>query len=267
MADKKGFQLADGAPEIYENVMVPLWFGRWAEALLELVAIQPGETVLDVACGTGVTTRLADVAVGKSGHVTGLDINAPMLAVARTLSTSFRGNWIESDVVDIDLKSHSFNAVISQHGYHYFPNKPRALMEFHRVLAPKGRLAISIWDGHSAYTSALCSAVEKHISPEIAAKQRSQRETPTPEELAVALTDAGYNDVSVHTQTLDMCVPAARDFVPLHLGSMPIAAAFKGLSDLQKERLISDIEDALSGYAQDNQLVYPDSVNVAIGYK
>jgi ubiquinone/menaquinone biosynthesis C-methylase UbiE len=267
VADKKGFQLADGAAEIYENVLVPLWFGRWAEALLELVAIQSGESVLDVACGTGVTTRLAYVAAGKSGHVTGLDINAPMLAVARNLVAGSRINWIESDVSDIDLKSHSFNAVISQHGYHYFPDKPRALEEFHRVLAPNGRLAISIWDGHSAYTSALCSAVEKHISPEIANKQRGQRETPTPEELAVALTNAGYNEVNVHTQTLEICVPSARYFVPLHLGSMPISAAFNGLSDIQKERLISDVENALSGYTQDNQLVYPDSVNVAIGYK
>jgi ubiquinone/menaquinone biosynthesis C-methylase UbiE len=267
MSDNKGFQLAGGAPEIYENVMVPLWFGRWAEALLELVAIQPGESVLDVACGTGVTTRLADVAAGKSGHVTGLDINAPMLDIARNLVVSSGITWIESDVSDIDLKSHSFNAVISQHGYHYFPDKPRALKEFHRVLAPKGRLAISIWEGHSAYTSALCSAVEKHISPEIANKQRGQRETPTVEELAAALTDAGYNDVRVQTQTLDICVPAAREFVPLHLGSMPIAAAFTGLSDVKKERLISDVEEELSGYAQDNQLVYPDSVNVAIGYK
>tara|TARA_R100001163_G_C5034070_1_gene173653 strand:+ start:149 stop:646 length:498 start_codon:yes stop_codon:yes gene_type:complete len=165
------------------------------------------------------------------------------------------------------LKSNSFNAVISQHGYHYFPDKPRALEEFHRVLAPNGRLAFSIWDGHSAYTSALCAAVEEYISPEIAKKQRSQRETPTPQELAVALTRAGYSDVHVYTQTLDICVPPARNFVPLHLGSMPIAAAFNGLSDLQKERLISDVENALSGYVQDNQLVYPDSVNVAIGYK
>jgi len=267
VSDKKGFQLTDSAPKIYENVMVPLWFGRWAEALLELVAIQPGEAVLDVACGTGVTTRLADAAAGKSGHVTGLDISAPMLAVARDLAANSAITWIESDVSDIDLKSHSFNSVISQHGYHYFPDKPRALIEFHRLLAPKGRIAISIWEGHSAYTLALCSAVEKHISSEIANKQRGQRETPSAEELATALTDAGFNNVSVQTQTLDICVPAPRNFVTLHLGSMPIAAAFIGLSDIKKDRLISDVEEALSGFTQGNQLVYPDSVNVAIGYK
>lgn len=54
------FQLSGGAPEIYENTMVPLWMGRWAEALLTLVSLQVDETVLDVACGTGVTTRIGE---------------------------------------------------------------------------------------------------------------------------------------------------------------------------------------------------------------
>ncbi|MAZ01671.1 MAG: hypothetical protein CMN56_00865 [Sneathiella sp.] len=94
MADNKGFQLADGAAGIYENVLVPLWFGRWAEALLDLVAIQSGESVLYVACGTGVTTRLADAAAGKNGDVTGLDINAPMLAAARNLAGSSKIKWV-----------------------------------------------------------------------------------------------------------------------------------------------------------------------------
>ena len=74
------FQLSGSAPEIYENSMVPLWFGRWAGALLTFVSLKTGETVLDVACGTGVTTRIAKREVGSDGRVTGLDINAGMLA-------------------------------------------------------------------------------------------------------------------------------------------------------------------------------------------
>ena len=75
------FQLAGNGPNIYEEVMVPLWFGRWAEALVEQASLVSSELVLDVACGTGVTTRLAKSKVGPSGQVDGLDINAPMIAV------------------------------------------------------------------------------------------------------------------------------------------------------------------------------------------
>ena len=267
MNDKKGFQLAEGAPAIYEKVMVPLWFGRWAEALLSLVKLKKGETVLDVACGTGVTTRLADEAVGENGHVTGLDINAPMLSIARELASGSNIAWIERDVSETGLDSGSFDAVISQHGYHYFPDKPKALSELHRVLAPGGRLALSIWADHSAYTSALCVAVEKYISPEIAKKQSGQRMTPRPEQLVAALSDGGFQDIEVHTQTLEIQVPSTREFVPLHLASMPIAGAFDALGMAEKEKLIDHVSNALSNYEQNGRLVYPDTVNVVVGYR
>jgi ubiquinone/menaquinone biosynthesis C-methylase UbiE len=145
---------------------------------LTSVSLKTGETVLDVACGTGVTTRIARRDVGSGGRVTGLDINAAMLAKARELAADMDIIWMESDVIETGLPDDSFNVVISQHGYHYFPDQPAALKEFYRVLAPSGRIAMSIWDGHSAYTKALCAAVEKFISPEVAKKQRGQRETP-----------------------------------------------------------------------------------------
>ena len=267
MAADSGFQLASGAPEIYEDVLVPLWFGRWAEALLDLVEIKAGEAVLDIACGTGVTTRLAAAETGVEGDVVGLDINASMLAIAKGLAGNSKIDWIEGDVCKSGQQSGRFDVVISQHGYHYFPDKPGALAEIHRLMTPGGRFAFSIWDGHSAYTSALCAAVEKHISAEVAARQNSQRVTPNAAELADAVETAGFRDVVVHRQTLDIRVPAARTFVPLHLGSMPIAAAFDALSDDDKQRLVDEVETALAHYVQGDELVYPDTVNVAFAFK
>lgn len=259
------FQLSGSAPEIYENTMVPLWFGRWAEELVSRVSLASGENVLDVACGTGVTTRLAKRAVGAAGQVHGLDINAAMLAKARELALHEDITWIENDVAMTGLRTDAYDAVISQHGYHYFPDQPAALKEFRRVLVPSGRLALSIWDGHSVYTEAVCSAVEKYISPEIARKQRSQRETPTAEQLSQELSEAGFSDVVVVRQELSINVPLAQEFVPLHLGSMPIAGAYHALTDDGKTRLVDDVESALAGYVNGNQIVYKDAVNVVMG--
>ncbi|MEP3277520.1 MAG: methyltransferase domain-containing protein [Stappiaceae bacterium] len=261
------FQLTGNAPEIYETTMVPLWFGRWAKALLSLVSLQPGESVLDVACGTGVTTRLAKNEVGREGRVTGLDINTGMLAKAHELASTQDITWLESDVVKTGLPGDCFDAIISQHGYHYFPDQAAALKEFHRILAPTGRLAMSIWDGHSPYTKALCSAVEKFISQETANKQRSQRETPSAEELTAGVCKAGFSDVSVVRQELIIKIPKAAEFVPLHLGSMPIADAFHGLPDSGKDALIDSVADALKDHVEGNQIVYPDAVNVVMGRK
>ncbi len=261
------FQLSGSAPEIYENTMVPMWFGRWAEALLTFVSLKPGEAVLDVACGTGVTTRIAKLDVGNGGRVTGLDINAGMLAKARELAADMDITWIESDVLGTGLPKDNFNVVISQHGYHYFPDQPAALREFYRVLAPSGRIAMSIWDGHSAYTKALCSAVENFISPEIAKKQRGQRETPSADKLIADVSGAGFRNVTVARQELSIKVPLAAEFVPLHLGSMPIANAFQSLPDKEKEALIADVADTLRGQVVGDQIVYPDAVNVVTGVK
>ena len=110
------FQLAGNGPRIYEEVMVPLWFGRWAETLVDRVDLRPAQRVLDVACGTGVTTRLARAKVGPTGTVDGLDINAPMIAKARELAGDLDIGWIESDVCDSGLPSGSVDVILSQHG-------------------------------------------------------------------------------------------------------------------------------------------------------
>ena len=157
--------------------------------------------------------------------------------------------------------------ILSQHGYHYFPDKSGALKEFHRLLTPGGRIGFSVWDGHSAYTHALCAAIERHISPEVAARQRSQRQTPSADVLKEQVTHAGFSDVRVHRQELLIDVPKPSEFVPLHLASMPIAGAFLALSKDAQADLIADVATALADCMQEDRLIYPDAVHVAIGYK
>lgn len=261
------FQLSGNAADIYEQVLVPLWFRRWAHELLAAVALKSGEQVLDVACGTGVTTRLAKEQVGATGRVDGVDINAEMLRQARELATGLDINWIESDVCNTGLPPNSFNAIICQHGYHYFPDKPAALTEFRNLMKPKGRLAFSIWDGHSPYTAAVCDAVERFISPDVANAQRGQRKTPSAEALHQQTKAAGFSDVRVLRQELEIEVPHPQEFIPLHLGSMPIASAFQALSDGQKQALIDQVTDVLKNHLRAGKLVYSDAVHVVLATK
>ena len=79
------WQLEGNAAELYQRYLVPGITSKWAEDLVHRAQLRPGEDVLDVACGTGVVARLAAQKVA-SGHVTGLDLNAGMLAVARGVS-------------------------------------------------------------------------------------------------------------------------------------------------------------------------------------
>ena len=77
------WQLEQDAAVRYQKVVVPWILGPFAEALVEILEPRPGESILDVGCGSGAAARAVALAVGRTGRVVGLDLNAGMLEVAR----------------------------------------------------------------------------------------------------------------------------------------------------------------------------------------
>jgi protein-L-isoaspartate O-methyltransferase len=73
MRAPSGFQLSGSAPEAYQLYGVAAIGTAKAQELIALVALQPGERVLDVACGTGVVARHAAQVVGTTGQIIGLE--------------------------------------------------------------------------------------------------------------------------------------------------------------------------------------------------
>lgn len=120
------------------------------EAVLDHAAPKPGETVIDIGCGTGASLlRLSDL-VGPSGHVTGLDISAPFLDVAAA-RTAGRGNL---RLVHADAQVHAFTAgaadlIVSRFGVMFFADPVAAFANLRRALRPGGRLAMLCWQGAS----------------------------------------------------------------------------------------------------------------------
>src|ERR1700704_6046305 len=87
MSDHEHWQLDGSAPELYERYLVPAITSIWATDLIARVKLAPTERVLDIACGTGAVTRLAAERIA-GGRVAGLDYNAGMLAIARSIRTT-----------------------------------------------------------------------------------------------------------------------------------------------------------------------------------
>ena len=88
MSQSERWHLGGNAPEVYERALVPAIFEPWASLLVAKAALREGERVLDVACGSGVVTRLAAAQVGAGGYVVGLDLNPGMLARAGRLGAA-----------------------------------------------------------------------------------------------------------------------------------------------------------------------------------
>ena len=153
--------------ETYESFYGPAIFEPCTRVLLEKVPPRPGQSVLDLACGTGQVARRVAPLVGSEGRVVGLDVNPRMLEVARSLPEprGARMEWIEGDAVSLDLANGSFDLVLCQQGLQFFPDRACALEHAHRVLGPEGRIGVAVWQGidrHPLYAE-MTEAEARHL--------------------------------------------------------------------------------------------------------
>jgi SAM-dependent methyltransferase len=262
---KNGQWQVDGdAAELYERYVVRYIVGPWVPSLLDITGVRPGERVLDVACGTGAVARAAAERVGASGHVTGLDLNAGMLAVARSLPAPSGAAiaWIERGVVDTAFPAGSFDVVVCQQGLQFFPDKIAAVCEMHRVLAPGGRLAISVWRTTGVYNAAVGTALGQHLGINVASRFCASRDVPAGEELLRLAVAAGFKDVKLHVQRMIARLPSPETFVLGHLAATPVASELKAMSSPARAALGCAVARQLSAYKEGNGLAFPEEVNV-----
>jgi demethylmenaquinone methyltransferase / 2-methoxy-6-polyprenyl-1,4-benzoquinol methylase len=127
------------------NAMTDVWtlglHRLWKRQAMDLVALRPGERVLDVATGTGDLAFLEAAAVGPEGQVVAVDSCPAMLDVARKRQ---RGpvDFQEGDAMDLRFPDASFDVVTIGFGLRNVADRGRALREFRRVLRPGGRLMV-----------------------------------------------------------------------------------------------------------------------------
>lgn len=143
MSDAQRGQVGRSAAEVYEEFFVPALFGQWPQRLLDAVRVNEGDRVLDVGCGTGVLARAAVERVGRTGTVAGVDPNDGMLAVARRLGPEVA--WKAGVAENLPYPDGSFDRVVSQFALMFFADRPAALAEMARVLAPGRSVAIATW--------------------------------------------------------------------------------------------------------------------------
>lgn len=129
------------------DVAGPGCFAYFGRRLVEVVGVDPGQRVLDVATGRGAVLIPAAEHLGGEGEAVGVDLAEGMVRLAREEVTR-RGLAARLEVMDAEqlgFPQASFDRVLCGFGAMFFPNLERALSEFHRVLKPGGRLGVSAW--------------------------------------------------------------------------------------------------------------------------
>jgi arsenite methyltransferase len=113
---------------------------------LDLAALQPGQTVLDLGSGSGTDVFCAALLVGESGHVVGVDFTEAQLEKAARLRDREGFSQVElvqAQIEELPFEDASFDAVLSNGVINLSPAKGRVFAEAARVLRPGGRLAIA----------------------------------------------------------------------------------------------------------------------------
>lgn len=114
------------------------------ERVVAGAGIEPGMTVLDVACGTG---NAAIQAARAGAQVTGLDLASKLLAQGREKAEaeSLELEWVEGDAEQLPFEDGSFDRVLSTVGHMFAPRHQRVADEMLRVCRPGGRIVTATW--------------------------------------------------------------------------------------------------------------------------
>ena len=267
MSTSTQWQLAREAAERYERILVPAILGPAARALVEWSKVQPGEVVLDVGCGTGAATRYAAERADFLGRVVGLDVNAGMIEVAKSVSAAQRIEWFESSAYELPFNEHEFDAVLCAQTLQFLDNRPRALSEMYRTLKPGGRLALSVWCARALnpYFAALVGAISEHIGVPVAAGLNAAFGLADVDTVCSLLIDAGFKDVKTTVTQLDLDLPPVSEFVPLHVSATPMAAGFQAATEQAREAVVRQVSEQMTTYETDKGIRVPFRTHLVMG--
>lgn len=251
---------ADSAAENYQKYFVPAIGGPIAADLIEAAAIQPGDRVLDVGCGTGVVTRLAADVAGSAGTTAGLDVNPGMLTVAKASTPSTLAiEWYESSAEATPLPDAAYDVILSQMSLQFFADKSAALGEMHRMLAPGGRVVLNVPGPTPRLFAVFGDELADHISPDARPFVDQVFCLYDPAELRRLFGDAGFADVQADRYDKQLALPAPADFLWQYVHSTPLVNAFAQASDGQR----AAFEAAICAGWQD--FVVDDTLRIHVG--
>lgn len=141
--------LFDRIAPVYDDFNQQLSWGLhrvWKQMAVDWSAATPGQTCLDVCCGSGDLALLLARRVGPTGQVYGLDFSPAQLAIARQKARQHFSlaplHWQQGDALALPFAAAQFDAATMAYGLRNLIDLPQGLAELHRVLKPGATAAI-----------------------------------------------------------------------------------------------------------------------------
>jgi demethylmenaquinone methyltransferase / 2-methoxy-6-polyprenyl-1,4-benzoquinol methylase len=214
------FDRISGFYDVMNSVMTAGLHHRWRARAADLAALGPGDSALDVACGTGDLAIELARRVGTGGEVIGSDFSDEMLERARAKAPGLAWEW--GNALELPYASGRFDAATVGFGARNFSDLERGLAEMTRVVRPGGRVVVlEITTPRKPPLSTFYRVWFDHVVPLIGRLTGEQeaytylpssvRRFPGPEGLAAAMQRAGLSDIR--------WVLTAGGIIALHVGA------------------------------------------------
>ncbi len=255
------YQLAQGAAAAYERQKVVAIFRPLAEATLAAVEISPDDAVLDVACGTGIVSRVLHERLAPKAAITGIDLNEGMIEMARAVTEDRRDafRWRVGDVTRMPFEAGAFSVALCQQGLQFFPDEGAAVQEMRRVLRPGGRIVITIWSGAPRFFTALAEAIARHVSPEEAARSLAPFAYSGLDAVPDLLRASSFAEVQTRDLTIDRVIREPETSIPLEIRSNPVGPAVSARGEDVMAHIVADVLSSCADLMRGGDLVSPQT--------
>ena len=233
--------------------------------LLDAAHIGARTRVLDVCCGPGL---VAGAAVARGASATGVDFSSAMLAIARAAQPDVA--FSQGDAEALPYADASFDAVVANFGVHHVPHPTAALAEMHRVLAPGGCAAFTVWPRPDSNVPwrLLFEAIGAHGAMSAAKSPPPSGSINSEETCRAALAAAGFHDAEARLVQRAWRVQSVREILAAFRNGTARTAA---LIDAQDAAALPAIEAHMAAqaerYRRGDALHIPIAAIVACGVR
>ncbi|MEE9449598.1 MAG: methyltransferase domain-containing protein [Ignavibacteriaceae bacterium] len=256
MNETKEFSFGSGSvASAYDNVLVQVLFEPWAVRLVEECRPWKGSRILDLATGTGIVAQLLAGQVGLNGSVFATDINGEMLALARKRCAGLipAVKFIECPAHPLKISSNSFDFVICQQGFQFFPDKKLAAQEIYRVLCDGGKIIATTWQSvvECQFFGAICNALNMIGESEMSDMMRVPFDFMPKSELINYFESAGFVNVRLGRQEQDLVIGGGEEHAIEVAYSTPIGPKLHSLPDERQVQFQKKLIELLSELSDD----------------
>ena len=264
------------------ELLAPNWERRRADVericepvrhwMLRELAPRPGDTVLELAAGTGDTGFEAAKLVGTEGSVIVSDFSPAMVEAARRRGAELDVTNVDYRILDaekIDLGDDHVDGILCRFAYMLMADQAAALAETRRVLRQGGRLALAVWGapesnpffalvGKALVQRGLMSPPELPPAPGLFAMASAERTT-------AMLREAGFDEVRFEEVQAYFVLPDADEYFSIVADlAGPLAMALRKLSGAERDSVRNDLEKSLTPFAIEGGYRLPSTVLCAV---